>query len=355
MLGRNKNTNNKYTINIEPKSRVVQKAISYFGDIFSRYLIMRRYRYVLINKFQSENMSVISLIYDSLINLRNLRVRVTISEEKIIFEVANSKINFKKPDNIFGIYAILELFHQIRMYGYDIFPSPKQHSLKKYFTFSDNVLETYSGIKFHLESIDPWVLTETFILKVQDSFPVSDKTILGIGASFGDTSLHFASEGAKVIAVEPVNFNHLVSNIELNPNLSNKIIPLKVAAGKTGMLEVPVQQGYNFDGNAGIERKGTVHMQVPSKSLMEIIKEAGLESVDILKSDCKGCENEFTIADFGLIKNFVEIECSSNISTIAKKLQKAGFQVSLRHYDPTYAKPLNVGGTIIGIKGDVFE
>jgi len=75
---------------------------------------------------------------------------------------------------------------------------------------------------------------------------------LDISAAFGDTSLHFASEGAKVIAVEPVNFNHLVSNIELNPNLSNKIIPLKVAAGKTGILEVPVQQEFDFDGNTGI-------------------------------------------------------------------------------------------------------
>jgi FkbM family methyltransferase len=345
---------NKDTIDIERKSRIVQRAISYYGVRFLQYLRMRHYTSVLTNKFQSDNLPIISLISDSLVNLRNLGVKFTISEEKKIFEVANSKIDFKKPDSIFSVYAILELFHQSRMYGYDIVSSLEQHSLKKYFTISDNVLETYSGIRFHLESIDPYVLTETFILKIHYCFPIADKTILDIGAAFGDTSLHFASEGAEVIAVEPVNFNHLVSNIELNPSLSNKIIPLKVSAGKTGILEVPVEQGYNFDGNAGIKRKGTVRMQVPSKSLMEIIKEAGLESVDILKSDCKGCENEFTITDFGLIKNFFEIECSSNISTIATKLQKAGFQVSLRHYDPAYAKPLNVGGTIIGIKGDVF-
>lgn len=350
-----KNMVQKHTIKIEPKPRIIQRSISYYGARFSQYLRMRRYRSVPINKFQSDNRSLASLISDSLVNLRNLGVKTIISKEKIIFEVADSKINFKKPDDIFSIYAIIELFHQSRRYGYDIFPNLEQHSLRKYFKFSHNVLETYSGIKFHLESVDPYVLTETFILKIHDNFPIAGKTVLDIGAAFGDTSLHFASEGAMVIAVEPVNFNHLVSNIELNPNLSNKIIPLKVAAGKTGILEIPVQQEFDFDGNAGIERKGTVHMQIPSKSLTEIIKEAGLESVDILKSDCKGCENEFTIADFGLIKNSVEIECSSNISTIVTKLQKAGFQVSLRHYDPTNVKPLNVGGTIIGIRNEAFE
>lgn len=252
MLGSNKNMIKKNTIVIEPKSRIVQRAISYYGDRFSQYLRMRRYRSVLTNKFQSGNMSIISLISDSLVKLRKLGVKVTISEEKIIFEVANSRIDFNKPDNVFGVYAILELSHQIRMYGYDIVPSLEQHFLKKYFTISDNVLETYSGIRFHLESIDPYVLTETFILKIHYCFPIADKTILDISAAFGDTSLHFASEGAKVIAVEPVNFNHLVSNIELNPNLSNKIIPLKVAAGKTGILEVPVQQEFDFDGNTGI-------------------------------------------------------------------------------------------------------
>ena len=54
---------------------------------------------------------------------------------------------------------------------------------------------------------------------------------LDIGANCGAHSLHLAKEfpNSRVLAIEPTkySFNKLLNNIELNPNLKKKIIPIQ--------------------------------------------------------------------------------------------------------------------------------
>ena len=147
-----------------------------------------------------------------------------------------------------------------------------------------------------------------------------------------------------------MNFRDLISNLRINPDLANNVMPIQSAAGTDGVVGMPVIKGMNFDGNAGLKRTNTEMVKIKSETLSHIISEVGLKRIDYMKSDCKGCENAFTKADFDLINNGVEIECSSNIDVIAKRLISAGFNISIRHYDPTNLKPLDVGGTILAFR-----
>lgn len=346
----------KGNIIIQHISRMVYRTIVHYKDKFIRRIRMKRFRSVLRHKLKSDNISVVSFISDSLFNLRDLGAKTTLSKEEMVFEIAGSRTVFPKPEKIWETYAILELFYQSRRYDFDIYPGLEPRFLTNYLKISDNILETYSGIKFHLGNFDPYVLIETFINGIHGNFPDVGKTILDIVEAFGYTPLYFASQGERVvIAIEPMNFDQPVSNGNLNPDLPEKIIPLRLDVGKSGVLGIIVQQKLAFDGNSGVKRKGSTQLQVPSRRLKEIIKKAGINSVDILKSDCKSCEKEFTLEDFSLVKNAIEIGCSSDFSQIVSNVHKTGFRVSLRHYDSTYAKPLNVVGKIIGIGGDTFE
>ncbi|MBP1358335.1 MAG: hypothetical protein JZD40_07645 [Sulfolobus sp.] len=60
-------------------------------------------------------------------------------------------------------------------------------------------------------------------LKIRDTFisTFNDLKVLDIDAEFGDTSIYFAKNGAKVITVEQVstNYNALLQNLKLNEGI----------------------------------------------------------------------------------------------------------------------------------------
>lgn len=83
---------------------------------------------------------------------------------------------------------------------------------------SPRIVQTINEIRFYLESLDPLVFVETFILqihKINFVNTLEDKIVLDVGANIGDTSLFFASHGAKVYAFEPLktNYDALLKNI----------------------------------------------------------------------------------------------------------------------------------------------
>jgi len=98
------------------------------------------------------------------------------------------------------------------------------------------IIQTNKGLKFYLESIDPLVFIETFVLKIHNIDFIKSlegKIVVDVGANFGDTALFFASLGAKVYAFEPLktNYSAMLKNIKLNEHLSDNIIPINAAIG----------------------------------------------------------------------------------------------------------------------------
>ena len=91
--------------------------------------------------------------------------------------------------------------------------------------------------------------------------------------------------------------------------------------------------------------------KISSKSTSSIIDFFGLEGIDVLKSDCKGCESQFTKKDFYRINRGIEIECADgNMRRIFELAKNEGFQIHLRHYDGTCNDSLQHSGMIVGLK-----
>lgn len=163
---------------------------------------------------------------------------------------------------------------------------------------SRKIVEVFEGIKFNLEQVG--AMTEIFIRRIHESYSkdLNGKIVVDMGASVGDTPLYFASKGATVYAVEmtKTNFESMKKNIELNPHLSDKIIPIHLAFGKDGIIEYyqDALDRVNYRGGASFVKnkygKYGKKNQVQGMSLNTFRKKYDLPSIDLLKIDCKGGE-----------------------------------------------------------------
>ena len=163
----------------------------------------------------------------------------------------------------------------------------------------EGFLKMPDSIMLSLESFDPLVIAETWLYDIH--FLGSDLTnwfVLDIGAFIGDTALYYAKRGAFVVAVEPLpsNYEAMLRNIELNPDLKSRIVPINVAVGpKDGCVEFVCDKA--IDGGASMYGNGRRKIKVRSVRLSTLIKEINARGVDLsryefkaLKMDCKGCE-----------------------------------------------------------------
>jgi len=176
------------------------------------------------------------------------------------------------------------------------------------------------------------VFSETFIHDIHFvGFDLKDKIIVDIGAFVGDTALYYANLGAIVYSYEPhpVNFYWLKKNIELNPNLKDRIKIFNEAVGKDEEVEAKV--GVNISGNFSIYNplKGKA-LRIRSISLRKILKENNLENPYLLKADCKGCEyhiiEDDTISKFEKVKIEYAGVNRPKVDYIINKLKKQGFR-----------------------------
>lgn len=163
-------------------------------------------------------------------------------------------------------------------------PSPN----KKFLVFypSERIVEVNSGVRFYLGFLDPWTLVETFYLQIHSFAELKGKILIDIGAEFGDSSLFFATNGAIVYAIEPVdvNFDAIIRNIALNPTLGQRIKPIRAAFGRTGTLRI----GYNpviINGRGtAITRKGAsliATQDVESYTLSDLLDKLKIDYVDV--------------------------------------------------------------------------
>ena len=158
---------------------------------------------------------------------------------------------------------------------------------------------TPDGIRLWADVIDYLILSETWIYDIHFlGFDLGDWLVLDVSAYIGDTALYYAGKSAFVVAVEsvPRHFEASLRNIELNPSLKPRIMPINAAIGPSdGFVDIAVDG--EVDGGASIYKRGVRTYRVRSytlKSLIGHLKALGVDAdrfrVRALKMDCKGCE-----------------------------------------------------------------
>lgn len=207
----------------------------------------------------------------------------------------------------------------------------------------DELFIAPDGIKLRGEdSMDLTVLFETWLYEIHFlGFNLDGWLVVDIGAYIGDTPLYFAKRGAFVVAVEPVpyHFEAMLRNIELNPELKSRILPINAAiADKDGSVEIAVEG--RIDGEASIFKKGK-GVKVRSFTLSSLLNHVrSLGGVDInafrvraLKMDCKGCEWDVVSNELNTLRLFdvLKIEYSGYLRNytadeLMNRVESAGFR-----------------------------
>lgn len=224
------------------------------------------------------------------------------------------------------------------------------------------IVVSQSGIKFYLDSLISGIFTETFIQgihgKTLDNF--DGIKVLDVGANFGDSSLYFAKNGGEVYAVEPVksNFEALRRNASLNNGVDLRLY--NVAIGPEGTLNMNTRSGV-LDGAASgfYSIGGFTNETVKSIPVSLFLKSNGLNEIDFLKMDCKGCEKFLTERDLKLVKKYVHIEFDPNskdedIQYLIDLLKLSGFNLKILNHniEAGIGKGRNFG-TIYAIRDNI--
>jgi FkbM family methyltransferase len=200
-----------------------------------------------------------------------------------------------------------------------------------------------------LESFDRTVISETWLYDIHFlGFDLNGWLIVDVGAYIGDTPLYYAKRGALVVAVEPLpsNYEVMLWNLELNPDLKHRVIPVNAAiSGGDGFVEFSYSTP--MDGGASIYGGGRFKVRVRSMRLSTLIREItgmGLDlgrfKVRVLKMDCKGCEYD-VINEVDVLRLFdiVKIEYSGYLRNrtyheLKSVLENLGFVCRVWAHEP---------------------
>ena len=133
-------------------------------------------------------------------------------------------------------------------------------------------------------------LADIFFLGLYDRYDYRKGTVIDIGGFIGDTAVYFAKNGAKVVLSyepNPVNYEYLLTNLKLNGVFDSvRAFNLAVSMEKR-KLSVP---GMSGAGTVYAKEDFGTTFEVQNITPNEVFRE--IETVDLLKVDCKGCERE---------------------------------------------------------------
>ena len=240
----------------------------------------------------------------------------------------------------------------------------KNEKIVKIIQDKQNIVETYEGIKFFLDTLGAVSFVETFVSRIHDQYStdLKNKVVIDVGAFNGDTPLYFASKGAIVYAFEmsKINYEMMIRNLELNPNLASSITPVHAAIGRDGTIE------YHEDAIERVSRVGgasfiinrfgenSVTLKVAGMTLKTIFNKFNIDAVHLLKLDCKGCEFFLNKKDLEKVK-LVKIEYyalikSHKIRTILNLLKELNYQTIIFKHPPEDANPIEKHGNILAEK-----
>ena len=278
----------------------------------------------------------------------------------------NSKFKIPLKELSFEDINLIELLYLGTRYGANFltnhisFSDVRKQTFKIISKNNKKIIITSNGIKFFLDSIHPGnTIIETFVKEIHLINPMIDwnnKIIVDVGAECGDTPLYFANMGAKVFAFEALkkHFEFMKKNLELNPSLSKKIIPINAAIGKDGQLKFFVSADNEQFGSCGAsfvynnQNNDFKYEQVNGYQLKTARKKFGINHIDLLKMDCKGCEFYLTDEDLKDIDR-IKIEYSIHdknhkLDNLLELLKKNGFKCMIfRNSDTNRRSNTDVG------------
>ena len=222
----------------------------------------------------------------------------------------------------------------------------------------NDIVTTRGEIKFDIRLIEPYIMLETFGLRIHDQMKIEGKgkTLVDAGSCFGDTPLYFASKGCKVYALEPNprNYKAMLKNIDLNQNLKPNIIPINAAIGKDGDVEFTFDDTYIDGGGSAYLQKLGKRVKVKSFSLSGLMNKYGLNEIDYLKMDCKGAGDLLTVTELKAIAECAKIEYTNTdgkrLEELKKKLEAAGFKFKVYRHNPGDTSAISNHGTILATK-----
>jgi FkbM family methyltransferase len=135
---------------------------------------------------------------------------------------------------------------------------------------------------------------------------VEGRDVLDVGASIGDTSIHFARRGAKrVVALEPFPrlYREALLNVELN-EIRNIVVLNKALGGKQRTIRIPPDFVGDISNEAYDFKAGQT---VEVTTLCSITDEFGMEDA-VLKMNCEGCEYEALLgSDEEVLRRFSDV------------------------------------------------
>jgi FkbM family methyltransferase len=168
--------------------------------------------------------------------------------------------------------------------------------------------------------------------------PVTDRTVIDIGANIGDTAIYFLLSGARrVVGVEPFRKSIESARINCRNNgYGDRVTLLRAAVSSEDGTRYIDEDSY------GINAKTSPpdgRSDVPELSLESICAYLEEQSSAVLKVDCNGCENlAISGADFKTLRRFERIGIEyetiglkerGGTGPIVRKLRDAGFRVSV--------------------------
>ncbi|MGC1134908.1 MAG: FkbM family methyltransferase [Nitrososphaeraceae archaeon] len=176
-------------------------------------------------------------------------------------------------------------------------------------------------------------VVSVFAKKEYEWLPVKDKIVIDIGANIGDSSIYFASRGArKVYAFEPQPSLYELAqrNIELSDLLDIIHVTCARCSSETSDRTFPA-----------------------SFPLEEVIKRC-TESPDCLKIDCEGCEYDIIMNSSDTVLSSIDymiMEYHYGYKNLRQKLEQCGFSVKVS--GPVYGK--NYGPQSIGYSSTISD
>lgn len=207
------------------------------------------------------------------------------------------------------------------------------------------VLFTRDGLKLTIRQNiwDARIIQETFIEKPYIRYfnLPSNPTIVDIGGYIGDFSIYAAKYlNANVIVYEPTieNFVILKQNIE-NNGFEKRIIPINKAVSDSNeiKLNIKIQKSEEVHASAYMYQDAGSRI-IPSITLSNLLETHQLDSIDLLKVDCEGCEydifSETSDQIFNRIKNIVfeyhRVEgFKMKLDLVLNRLQSIGYRVKI--------------------------
>jgi len=136
---------------------------------------------------------------------------------------------------------------------------------------------------------------EPHTFDILDYFVNKNANILDIGSWSGVISLYLGKNANKIHALDPdpVCFEELKKNIELNPKFSEKIIPHPLAiSNNENVVHLSARKKYGQSSSSILSRKRDLEnsIQISTISLLKFIEKEKIKHLDFIKMDIEGAE-----------------------------------------------------------------